>query len=84
MAKVFVITGPSGVGKGSLIRLLRERVPELSLSTSHCLLDKRTRCTHPPTSIQHAAEAQGASRCWEGDQTCCIRREHTGQHRREW
>ena len=34
MAKVFVITGPSGVGKGTLIRLLRERVPELSLSTS--------------------------------------------------
>jgi guanylate kinase len=34
MAKVFVITGPSGVGKGTLIRLLRERVPELTLSTS--------------------------------------------------
>ena len=34
MAKVFVITGPSGVGKGSLIRLLRERVPALELSTS--------------------------------------------------
>ncbi len=34
MAKVFVITGPSGVGKGTLIRILRERVPELGLSTS--------------------------------------------------
>ena len=34
MAKVFVITGPSGVGKGTLIRILRDRVPELSLSTS--------------------------------------------------
>src|SRR3954447_21766486 len=34
MAKVFVITGPSGVGKGTLIRLLRERVPELALSVS--------------------------------------------------
>ena len=34
MAKVFVITGPSGVGKGTLIGLLRERVPELALSTS--------------------------------------------------
>jgi guanylate kinase len=33
-AKVFVITGPSGVGKGTLIRLLRERVPGLELSTS--------------------------------------------------
>lgn len=34
VSKVFVITGPSGVGKGSLISLLRERVPELELSTS--------------------------------------------------
>jgi guanylate kinase len=34
MAKVFVITGPSGVGKGTLIRALRERLPELELSTS--------------------------------------------------
>lgn len=34
MAKVFVITGPSGVGKGTLIRALRDRVPELALSTS--------------------------------------------------
>jgi guanylate kinase len=33
-ARVFVITGPSGVGKGTLIRGLRERVPELALSTS--------------------------------------------------
>jgi guanylate kinase len=29
-----VITGPSGVGKGTLIRLLRERIPELALSVS--------------------------------------------------
>ena len=34
MARVFVITGPSGVGKGTLIRTLRERVPELDLSVS--------------------------------------------------
>jgi guanylate kinase len=33
-AKVFVITGPSGVGKGTLIRALRERVPGLELSVS--------------------------------------------------
>ncbi len=33
-AWVFVITGPSGVGKGSLISRLRERIPELELSTS--------------------------------------------------
>lgn len=31
---VFVITGPSGVGKGTLIALLRERFPNLRLSTS--------------------------------------------------
>jgi len=31
---VFVITGPSGVGKGTLIRLLRERMPNLALSVS--------------------------------------------------
>jgi guanylate kinase len=34
MPRVFVITGPSGVGKGTLIRLLRERVPGLALSVS--------------------------------------------------
>ncbi len=34
MSRVFVITGPSGVGKGTLIRALRERVPELDLSVS--------------------------------------------------
>ncbi len=34
MARVFVITGPSGVGKGTLIRALRERIPELELSVS--------------------------------------------------
>jgi guanylate kinase len=33
-AKVFVITGPSGVGKGTLIRGLLERVPGLELSVS--------------------------------------------------
>ena len=34
MARVFVITGPSGVGKGTLIRTLLQRVPELELSVS--------------------------------------------------
>jgi guanylate kinase len=34
VSKVFVITGPSGVGKGTLIRLLRERIPALELSVS--------------------------------------------------
>ena len=34
MARVFVITGPSGVGKGTLIRTLLERLLELELSVS--------------------------------------------------
>ena len=33
-APVIVVTGPSGVGKGTLIRLLLDRVPELELSVS--------------------------------------------------
>jgi guanylate kinase len=34
LSRVFVITGPSGVGKGTLIRALREREPRLALSIS--------------------------------------------------
>jgi guanylate kinase len=34
LPQVFVITGPSGVGKGTLIRTLRERMPELELAVS--------------------------------------------------
>jgi guanylate kinase len=34
VARVIVITGPSGVGKGTLIRGLLQRVPELELSVS--------------------------------------------------
>jgi guanylate kinase len=34
VAEVFVITGPSGAGKGTLIRGLLERVPRLELSVS--------------------------------------------------
>lgn len=41
-SKVFVITGPSGVGKGSLISLLRHRIPELELSTSATTRQPRT------------------------------------------
>lgn len=33
-SKVFVITGPSGVGKGTLIKELLEQVPDLELSVS--------------------------------------------------
>jgi guanylate kinase len=34
MSKVFVITGPSGVGKGTLIRSLVQQVPELEVAVS--------------------------------------------------
>ena len=41
MSRVVVITGPSGVGKGTLIRLLREQLPELGLSISATTRDAR-------------------------------------------
>jgi guanylate kinase len=34
LPRVFVITGPSGVGKGTLIRTLLERLPSLELAVS--------------------------------------------------
>ncbi len=40
--RVFVITGPSGVGKGTLIRGLRERVPGLELSVSATTREPRS------------------------------------------
>jgi guanylate kinase len=43
MAKVFVITGPSGVGKGTLISKLLDRVPELELSVSATTREPRDR-----------------------------------------
>jgi len=41
VARVFVITGPSGVGKGTLIRGLMEREPRLQLSVSATTRDPR-------------------------------------------
>ncbi len=41
MARVFVITGPSGVGKGTLIRGLMERESDLELSVSATTRDPR-------------------------------------------
>jgi guanylate kinase len=41
LARVFVITGPSGVGKGTLIRTLLERMPELELAVSATTRDPR-------------------------------------------
>jgi guanylate kinase len=34
-ARLFVISAPSGAGKTSLVRALRERLPQLRVSTSH-------------------------------------------------
>ena len=42
MARAVVITGPSGVGKGTLIRSLRERLPELELAVSATTRRPRT------------------------------------------
>ncbi|HEY7891692.1 MAG TPA: guanylate kinase [Solirubrobacteraceae bacterium] len=42
MAKVFVITGPSGVGKGTLIQGLMTCLPELELSISATTREPRT------------------------------------------
>jgi guanylate kinase len=46
LPRVFVITGPSGVGKGTLIRTLLERVPELELSVSATTRRPRLGETH--------------------------------------
>jgi guanylate kinase len=42
VGKVLVITGPSGVGKGTLIELLLERIPELELSVSATTREPRS------------------------------------------
>jgi guanylate kinase len=42
VARAVVITGPSGVGKGTLIRHLRDRIPELELSVSATTRRPRT------------------------------------------
>jgi guanylate kinase len=46
LARVFVITGPSGVGKGTLIRALLERMPELEMSVSATTRRPRPGETH--------------------------------------
>jgi guanylate kinase len=46
LSRVFVITGPSGVGKGTLIRTLLQRVPELELAVSATTRRPRLGETH--------------------------------------
>jgi guanylate kinase len=52
VARVIVITGPSGVGKGTLIRGLLQRVPELELSVS-----ATTRAPRPGEEFERRARA---------------------------
>jgi guanylate kinase len=63
---VFVITGPSGVGKGTLIRTLLQRVPELELSVS-----ATTRAPRPGeqdgVDYHFLSEAEFDRRAIEGD-----------------
>ncbi len=66
MARVFVITGPSGVGKGTLIRALRGRVPELELSVS--ATTRRARPGEAQGVDYHfLSDAEFARRADEGD-----------------
>ncbi len=60
MSKVFVITGPSGVGKGTLIRRLRDRVPDLELSVSATTRDPRP--GEEPGSDYHFLNAEEFAR----------------------
>lgn len=66
MARVFVITGPSGVGKGTLIRLLRERIPELGLSVSATTRQPRPG-EEPGVDYHFLTDDQFAERVATGD-----------------
>jgi guanylate kinase len=66
LAKVFVITGPSGVGKGTLIRLLRDELPELALSVSATTRGPRPGETHG-VDYWFLTEEEFGRRVAEGD-----------------
>ena len=66
MARVYVITGPSGVGKGTLIKLLLERVPELELSVSATTRTPRPG-EQPGVSYHFLGPGQFAERVAAGD-----------------
>jgi guanylate kinase len=63
---VFVVTGPSGAGKGTLIRLVLPRFPELALAVS------------ATTREQRPGEADGAD-YWFLDRAEFDRRIHSGE-----
>jgi guanylate kinase len=64
--KVFVITGPSGVGKGTLIRTLLERVPSLELAVSATTRAPRPG-EHDGEHYHFLTEEQFLQRVQEGD-----------------
>ncbi len=64
--KVFVITGPSGVGKGTLIRTLLERVPALELAVSATTRAPRPGEEHG-TDYHFLTEVEFDRRVVEGD-----------------
>ncbi len=66
MSRVFVITGPSGVGKGTLIRTLLERVPELELAVSATTRGPRPGEVHGEDYF-FLADAEFARRVAAGD-----------------
>ncbi|MEO6857157.1 MAG: guanylate kinase [Solirubrobacteraceae bacterium] len=66
MARVIVITGPSGVGKGTLIRGLLERVPELELSVSATTRAPRAG-EHDGTDYHFLTREEFAQRARDGD-----------------
>ncbi len=65
-SKVFVITGPSGVGKGTLIRGLLERIPELKLSVSATTRDPRPG-ERPGADYHFMSSAEFERRVAEGE-----------------
>jgi guanylate kinase len=64
--KVFVITGPSGVGKGTLIRTLLERIPELELAVSATTRAPRAG-EEPGVDYHFLSDAEFDRRVLEGD-----------------
>jgi guanylate kinase len=66
MARVLVITGPSGVGKGTLIRGLMERLPKLQLSVSATTRAPRPG-EHDGVDYHFLSRAEFARRVADGD-----------------
>jgi guanylate kinase len=66
LSRVFVITGPSGVGKGTLIRGLLERVPQLELSVSATTREPRPG-EHDGVDYHFLSGAEFDRRLAEGD-----------------